>query len=312
MPIDPQVRAFLDQQAEFGAPPLHTLSPDEARKAAAMGDPDSFGPAVHMRETCDRAVPGPGGEVPVRIYVPEEEGSLPVFVYYHGGGWVLGSVATHDRTCRQVAAAAGAMVVSVDYRLAPEHKYPAAVDDAYAAAGWVFENAESLGADPRRVAVGGDSAGGNLAAAVCLMARDRGTFRPTLQVLIYPIVDHAMNTPSYRENAEGPLLTRATMEWFWECYLARPDVGARAYASPLRAEDLSGLPAAVVITARYDPLRDEGEAYAARLREAGVPVQLTRYDGMIHAFFRRPTLFDKARAAQQEVAAAMRRAFEGG
>jgi acetyl esterase len=204
------------------------------------------------------------------------------------------------------------MVVSVDYRLAPEHKYPAAVDDAYAATEWVFARAQAIGADRRRVAVGGDSAGGNLAAAVSLMARDRAQFRPAFQVLIYPILDYDLNTASYRENGDGYLLTRDTMRWFWECYLSREEEGREPYASPLRAEDLRGLPPALVITAEYDPLRDEGEAYAGRLREAGVPVTLSRYDGMIHAFFRRTALFDKAKAAMREVGDALRQAFASG
>ncbi|HUT92729.1 MAG TPA: alpha/beta hydrolase [Thermoguttaceae bacterium] len=308
MPIDPQVRAFLDELDKLGLPPLHELPPSKAR-AMTAADADAFGPPERVAETHDRTIPGPNGEIPIRIYVPDGDGPFPVFVYFHGGGWVIGSIATHDSTCRQIANAAGSMVVSVDYRLAPEHKYPAAADDAYAATEWVFNRAEHLGADPRRVAVGGDSAGGNLAAAVCLMARDRASFRPVLQALIYPIVDYNLNTPSYLENAEGYVLTRATMEWFWECYLEREEDGSNPYASPLRAEDLSGLPAALVITAEYDPLRDEGEAYAARLRDAGVPVTQTRYDGMVHAFFRRTALFDKAKVAMQEVADALKRAF---
>jgi acetyl esterase len=290
---------------------MHTLAPDEARRRNAA-NAQAMGPAEPVAEVRDRTVPGPGGPIPIRVYVPEGTGPFPALVYFHGGGWVIGSIATHDVTCRQIANAAGCMVVSVDYRLAPEHKYPAAVDDAYAATAWVFEHAASIGADPRRVAVGGDSAGGNLAAAVSLMARDRASFRPVLQLLIYPILNHDLDTPSYLENADGYLLTRDTMRWFWQCYLRRAEDGRDPYASPLRAEDLRGLAPALVITAEYDPLRDEGEAYAARLRDAGVPVALTRYDGMIHAFFRRTELFDQARVAMQEVADALRRAFASG
>ena len=308
MPIDPQVRSFLDALAELNEPPMHTLAPEEARRLNAAKS-DAMGPAEPVAGTHDRTVPGPGGPIPIRLYLPHGTGPFPVLVYFHGGGWVIGSIATHDVTCRQIVNAAGCMVVSVDYRLAPEHRYPAAVDDAYAATAWVFEHAANIGADPRRVAVGGDSAGGNLAAAVSLMARDRDSFRPRLQLLIYPILDYDLNTPSYRENADGYLLTRETMRWFWECYLGRAEDGRQPYASPLRAEDLRGLAPALVITAEYDPLRDEGEAYAARLREAGVPVTLTRYDGMIHAFFRRAELFDQARVAMQQAAEALRRAF---
>ena len=308
MPIDPQVQAFLDELEALDAPPLHSLPPEEARRVAAA-DAHSLGPPEPVAKVEDRSVPGPGGQIPLRVYTPQATGPSPVLVYFHGGGWVLGSILTHDAACREIANAAGCTVVSVEYRLAPEHKYPAAVDDAYAATRWVFQNADKIGADPRRVAVGGDSSGGNLAAAVCLMARDRASFLPVLQVLVYPIVDHNLNTPSYLENGEGYFLTRETMKWFWECYLQCDEDGRQAYASPLRAESFGGLPAALVITAQYDPLRDEGEAYAGRLRDAGVPVTLTRYEGMIHAFFRRTAQFDKARAAMEEVSGALKQAF---
>ena len=308
MVLNPQVRTFLDELNALGAPPPETLTADQARAANAAGA-EALGPPEPVAAIQDRTLPGHTGEIPIRVYVPQGTGPFPVFVYYHGGGWVLGSVPTHDGLCCQVANAARCLVVSVEYRLAPEHKYPAAVDDAYAATAWVFANAGQIGGDSRRVAVGGDSAGGNLAAAVCLMARDRQTFKPALQVLIYPITDYSLDTPSYLENAEGYLLTRASMKWFWECYLAHEEDGDQPYASPLRAGDLSRLPPALVITAEHDPLRDEGEAYAARLREAGVPVTSTRYDGMIHAFIRRTAIFDKARTAMQEVADALKQAF---
>ena len=311
MVIDPQVQEFLEELKSLGAPPPETLSPAEARALHAAGA-ETLGPPEPVAAIEDRTVPGPAGEIPIRIYVPQGTGPFPVFVYYHGGGWVLGSIATHDGLCCAIANAARCVVVSVEYRLAPEHTYPAAVDDAYAATSWVVENAGLIGGDSRRVAVGGDSAGGNLAAAVCLMARDRQTFKPLLQVLIYPITDYNLDTTSYLENAEGYLLTRATMKWFWECYLADEEDGCQPHASPLRAEDLGRLPPALVITAEYDPLRDEGEAYAARLRDAGVPVTLTRYDGMIHAFIRRTAIFDKARTAMQQVADALKQAFAPG
>jgi acetyl esterase len=308
MAIDPQVQAFLDELNSLHAPPLHTLTPEEAR-AAVAADAGALGPAEPVARIQDRPVPGPGGEIPVRIYTPQGQGPFGVFVYYHGGGWVLGDIATHDNLCCQITNAVNCIVVSVDYRLAPEHKYPAAVDDAYAATRWVFDSAETFAGDPARVAVGGDSAGGNLAAAVCLMARDRAAFQPVLQVLIYPITDYNLNTPSYLENADGYLLTRDTMRWFWQCYLDREEDACQPYACPLRAEDLRGLPSALVITAEYDPLRDEGEAYAARLREAGAPVTLARYEGMIHAFVRRTAQFDKARAAVHEITEALKEAF---
>ena len=304
MPIDPQVRVFLDQLAELRAPALYTLTPQQARDAvtissALLGKPDPVGKIE------DRRVPTAGGEIPIRIYTPVGAGTFPVLVYYHGGGWVVCDVETHNSLCCSVTNAAECIVVSVDYRLAPEHKYPAAVDDAYAAAEWVFDHAETFGGDSRSIALGGDSAGGNLAAVVALKARDQAAFQPSLQVLIYPATDFNFDTPSYRENAEGYMLTRGDMEWFWRCYLPDEQSGGQPYASPLRAADLSGLPPALVITAEYDPLRDEGEAYAARLREAGVPVVLSRYEGMIHGFVRHTAQFDRARTAVDEIAAAL-------
>ena len=306
--IDPQAKAFLDDIESLNLPPFHSLTADKARAmVAADGDPS--GPPEPVAKIEDRTVVGPECEIPIRVYVPEGAGPFPVFLYYHGGGWVLGEVSTHDGICCQIANAVGCLVVSVDYRLAPENKYPAAVEDAYAATQWVAQNAPAINGDPGRIAVGGDSAGGNLAAAVCLMARDRASFQPSMQVLIYPITDHNLDTPSYRDNAQGYFLTRDTMRWFWQCYLARQQDGDQQYASPLRAVDLSRLPAALVITAEYDPLRDEGEAYANRLRQAGVPVTLTRYEGMIHAFIRRTGMFDKAKLAMREVCDSLRQAF---
>jgi acetyl esterase len=201
------------------------------------------------------------------------------------------------------------MVASVDYRLAPESRYPVAAEDSYAALGWIVANAARLGIDPRRVAVGGDSAGGNLSAAVSLMARDRKGPALVYQVLIYPVTNHSLDTPSYHENATGYVLTREAMRWFWRHYLAREEQGREPLASPLVAPNLAGLPPALVITAACDPLRDEGEAYAARLRDAGVPVTLTRYDGMFHGFIRMTRFLDKARAAVDEVAGSLRKGF---
>jgi len=308
MPLDLQVRRFLEDLEAQQAPPLHALTPKQARAQATL-EAASFGPPEPVASIEDRTVPGPGGLIPVRFYTPEADGPFPVLIYYHGGGWVIGDIASHDAICCSLANAAGWMVASVEYRLAPEHKYPAAAEDAYTAARWIAAHAAIVGGDRRWIAVGGDSAGGNLAAVVALMARDRNAFPLVLQVLIYPITDYNFDTPSYRENSDGYLLARETMRWFWDQYLATSDDGHQPYASPLRAPDLSNLPPALVITAEFDPLRDEGEAYAKRLRESGVPVTLTRYDGMIHAFFRRTATFDKARIALHEVAAALKRAF---
>jgi acetyl esterase len=258
----------------------------------------------------DLEVPGPAGQVPVRVYRPSEQPDLPVLVYFHGGGWAICSIETHDVTCRELANGAGCVVVSVGYRLAPEHRFPAAPEDCYAALGWAARHAASLGGDPGRIAVGGDSAGGNLAAVVALLARERGGPRLRHQLLVYPVTDHAFDTSSYRENAEGPLLTQEMMRGFWDLYLAREEDGRHPHASPLRAQDLSGLPPAHVITAEYDPLRDEGEAYARRLAAAGVPVVQRRYDGMIHGFFGFTAMIDRAGEAVAEAARELRRAFE--
>ncbi len=244
----------------------------------------------------------------VRVVWPRERGDLPCLVYFHGGGWTFCSIETHDATCRKLANGAGCVVVSVEYRLAPEHPFPAAAEDAFAATRWVAGHADALGIDPQRVAVGGDSAGGNLAAVVALMARDRGELKLCHQLLVYPITDHDFETVSYRENAAGPLLTRSMMQSFWDFYV--PD-GNRSnpYVSPLRAQSLAELPPATVITAEYDPLRDEGEAYALRLREAGVAVNASRYDGMIHGFFGFDEVLPAGRKAVDEAAAALDVAF---
>jgi acetyl esterase len=257
----------------------------------------------------DRRIPGPAGDIPVRVYTPNGTAPFPLLVYFHGGGWVLGGIDTHDGTCRSLANGAGCVVVSVDYRLAPEHRYPAAAEDCCAATQWAAAHAAELGADARRVAVGGDSAGGNLAAVVALMARDRGGPALVLQLLIYPATDARFDTASYRDNADGYLLTAADMRWFWDHYLGDSGRGAEPYASPLRAADLSGLPPALVITAEFDPLRDEGEAYAKRLEDAGVASRLSRYDGMIHGFFGMGQMIDRANAAVGEACANLKLAY---
>jgi acetyl esterase len=306
MPLTAKAQEFLQQIDAAGMPPLGSASVAETRQAfdgiAAFGGPL---PAVARVE--DRRIPGPAGQIPVRIYTPQAPGPLPIVVYYHGGGWVIGTFDTHDAVCRHLAKQAAAVVVAVDYRLAPEHKFPAAPEDCYAATCWVASNAAALGADAGRLAVGGDSAGGNLAAVVSLMARDRGRPSIAFQLLVYPVTDHSYDTPSYRENADGYLLTKDAMAWFWNHYLREAADGANPYASPLRAASLAGLPRAMVITAEYDPLRDEGEAYARRLREDGVDVRLKRYDGIIHGFFMLTGVFDEAIEAISEAAAEIRR-----
>lgn len=306
MPLEPATAALLDQLAEAGGPTLDQLSPAEGRAVYRMMQPPADDILVGAIE--DRRIPGPEGEIPVRIYRPEGAGPFPVHVHFHGGGWVIGDLETHDADCRQLCRLAGVIVIAVDYRLAPEHRYPAAVDDCYAATVWAAANAEGFGGIPGAVTVGGDSAGGNLAAVVSRLARDRKGPDIRLQLLIYPVADAAMDTPSYTENGEGYMLTLQGMTWFWQQYC--PDAARRLEpdASPLRAENLSGLPPALVMTAEFDPLRDEGEAYARRLEEAGVPVTCKRYDGLIHGFFSQARMIPAAQPALEQAAAALRTA----
>ena len=310
MPLDTQARMLLDQIAGMGMPPLNSLPVPEARRAVTTlatmsGEPEPVARVEH------RTVRGPAGDIPLRIYTLAGRGPFQVLVFFHGGGWVICNLDTHDGVCRKLTNAAACVVVSVVYRLAPEHRYPAAAEDAYAAARWVADNAAAIGGDPARVAVGGDSAGGNLTAVVSLMARDRGGPPLVFQLLVYPATDAPDGTVSYRDNADGYFLTADAMRWYWGHYLGSNTACREPYACPLRAPDLRGLPPALVITAEFDPLRDEGEAYAVRLREAGVPVKLSRYDGMIHAFFSMSGLLDKGEQAVAEAAGTLRAAFGG-
>jgi len=279
----PAVRDLLAELDAAGVPESNALSVEGARTLqddlfALPEDPESVG-AVR-----DYAIAGPAGGIPVRIYEPEGSGPFPVLVFFHGGGWVLGGLDTHDPTCRALTNASDCVVVSVDYRRAPEHPFPAPVEDCYAALRWVSENTDVVHGDADRIAVGGDSAGGNLAAAVAQLARDRDGPAIAYQALLYPVADHAFDTDSYAENAEGYFLTKADMEWFWDHYLPNDIAGRNPYASPLRARDLTGLPPATVVTCGFDPLRDEGVAYADRLADAGVEVTHRHYDEMIHGF----------------------------
>jgi acetyl esterase len=307
MPLDPQVRQLLDQLEAVGGPTITEQTPEEARalmKALATleGEPE---PVSNVHEA---TAAGPGGDIPVRVYRPEGEAPLPLLLWYHGGGFVIGDLDTADRNARRLANRAGAVVVSVDYRLAPEHRFPAAVDDSWAALEWARAHAADLGADPERVAVGGDSAGGNLAAVVALLARDRGV-ELRYQLLVYPVTDQLMSFPSYAENAEGYLLTRDSMVWFISHYLGDGGDAKDVLASPLYADDLQGVAPALVITAEFDPLRDEGNAYAERLREAGVPVTLDQCGGMIHGFFGLGVMIDAANAVVDRAGAALRDAL---
>ena len=310
MPLNPQAEAWLTFVADSGLPPLNEMSVADAR-AAYRGVVAQCGlPAEDVVDVTDRAVPGPHGDIPIRIYTPAGSGAFPVLVYFHGGGWVIGDLDVVDGPCRLIANRAHAVVVSVDYRLAPEHPFPAAVDDAVAATRWVADNAALLNIDPERIAVGGDSAGGNLAAVVALDARDNGGPGLVGQVLLYPATEFERATDSARENGKDYFLTSALLDWFGGYYAADP---TDVRASPLRATDFSGLPAAYVVTAEYDPLRDEGEAYAARLQGAGVPVELRRYDGQIHAFAANLAgVLDDGRAALEDVGRHLRGVFRLG
>lgn len=306
MALDPQARATLDAVAALGLPPFEQGTAVEARAGLAARRGLTTAPPAEVHRVEDHLA----GDVPVRIYWPTDARPLPALVYFHGGGWVLGSVDVYDGTVRDLANASGCVVISVDYRLAPEHRFPAAVDDAFAATVWTERHADELGVDAARIAVGGDSAGGNLAAAVTLLARERGGPKIAHQLLIYPVTDHSFETPSYHRNAEGFGLTRSQMIWFSQSYLCGAVDAEDPRASPLRATTLRALPPATIVTAGYDPLRDEAEQYAKRLEDEGVAVSVQRYPGMIHGFFGMTATIDEAgraiRQAGESLAAALR------
>ena len=305
MPLDPQLQAMRDQRERDGVPPLYTMSLADARAADLASIRESGGEPEPVHEVANLTIPGPGGELPLRVYRPASARPLPALLYFFGGGWVLGTIDTADGVSRSLANSSGALVAVVGYRLAPEHPFPAAVDDCYAAVRWVAGHAEEIGADPARLVVGGDSAGGNLAAAVALRARAGG---PALagQLLVYPNTDQLADDRSMRAADDPFLFNRRSVAWYRRHYLANPDDAADPLASPLRAESLAGLPPALVITAEYDPLRDQGEAYAHRLADAGVQVELSRYPGMAHGFFTMAGTVDASRAAIQQASSFVR------
>jgi acetyl esterase len=313
MPLDPQLRPLIDAMtSDPGAKPTHELSPAQAREAyRALGT--MFGPGEEVGRVVDRTIPGPAGKIPLRIYAPEGEGPFGVLVFFHGGGFVIGDLETHDKECRALCNRASCLVVAVDYRLAPEHPFPAAPEDCFAALEWVGANASEFRGDPQRLAVGGDSAGGNLSTVVALMARDRGGPALRFQLLIYPCIDARENDlyKSREQNAASPFLPRETMDYFMSHYFRGCSDGKaarkNALASPILAPSLKGLPPALVITAELDVLRDEGEAYARALEAAGVLTGLRRYDGQPHMFFQLSPMLDAGKLALDEAAAALRK-----
>ena len=307
MPLDPQARAFLEPLNAAEPLDVSALSATQARALfTELGGAAEGAPTV---ECTEHRIPGPGASIGLRLYRPRGTGPFPMLAYFHGGGFVLGLNAGHDWIARWLSHATGCLVGLVDYRLAPESPFPAAPEDCFRAIQWMTEAASEIGGRADTLAVAGDSAGGNLATVVSLMARDRGGPALSHQILLYPVTDHSFDTASYEENSEGYLLTRDFMRWFWDQYLPEPRSGSNPHASPLRAENLSQLPPATVITAEFDPLRDEGETYAGRLMAAGVPTQLTRYSGMIHGFFTMPNLFNQTSRALEQCAHALRGAW---
>jgi acetyl esterase len=304
--LDADIQTQLDAMNGAPGPPAHEIPFNQARAGYVSETERLCGPGELVAEVRDLAIPGPGGAIPLRAYRPAGAGPLPVVAYLHGGGWVMGDLETHAALQRALANASGAIVVGVDYRLAPEHPFPAAVDDSVAAVRWLHAHAAELGGDGGRIAVAGDSAGGNLAAVVALKLRDEVPLR--LQMLLYPVIDAGLDTPSYREYTTGSGLSAASMRRFWNAYLDGAD-GAHPDASPLRAGDLAGAAPAYVLTAAQDVLRDEGEAYAEALAAAGVEVEAERRAGTIHGYLRWLAVTTIAGDSVRELGAALRRAL---
>jgi acetyl esterase len=308
MPLHPTLQMMTDNSRAAGRGGLRDGTLEEARAGydaiAAAG-----GELPELANVEDRTIPGPAGEIPIRVYTPKGDGPFPILVWYHGGGFTIGSLDSHDPICRQLCDQAGALDVSVDYRLAPEHRFPAAVEDSFAALQWVGEHGAELGGDPSRIAVAGDSAGGNLSTVVSILARDAGGPAVCFQALIYPTTDARADYPSVRDNGDNAFLSHDTMLWFYEHYHGDAENKLDWRASPILAEDLSNLPPALIVTAEYDTLRDEGEAYGEALREAGNSVTTRRYEGMTHVFVQLAGLLEEGRQAITEVASALRTAY---
>jgi acetyl esterase len=312
MPLAPQAAALLDFIGVSRLVPIETLSAIEARgQFTRFAEARKMTVVEPVDQVRDFTIEGPGGPIPIRVYVPRQAEPSPALIYFHGGGWVLGGLDSHDHVCRALANSVPCTVFSVEYRLAPEHKFPAAVDDSFAATAWIGDHASEMQIDPARIAVGGDSAGGNLATVVSQIARERGGPHLVFQLLIYPATDMRMAMPSIDENADAPILSKGAMHWFLNHYLNGEEDRTNPLASPLLANDVSGLPPAFIVTAECDPLRDEGEAYGQLLRRQGVRVDLECYAGMPHGFFSMAAGLDTARRAVADAVERLRLAFDG-
>ncbi|MGJ9457851.1 alpha/beta hydrolase [Oceanobacillus sp. CF4.6] len=302
MGYQPAVKELLDLINSAEGKGISEMTVEENRAGLQAFYGGLVGEKQEVKKVENINIPTHDGEkMGVRIYTPEGEGTFPVLVFYHGGGFVLGDLEVIDPIMRWITNETSTMVVSLDYRLAPEYKFPIPVEDCYTGTKWVAENIQKYNGDPKRIAVGGDSAGGNLAAVVPLMAKDRGGPEISLQILLYPVTDYDTTTDSYIQNGKGNYLETPAMHWFNDNYLNNEDDKENPYAAPLKAKDLSGLPPALVFTAEHDVLRDEGEEYVNRLRKAGVPVEHTRFDGQIHGFFWMPTIMDDAHKALEQI-----------
>ena len=309
MALHPSAEMMLQVLSDAGLAFGPESTPEGRRAAMIAVTTNPQFPKHPVHDVTDRTIPGPAGDIPVRVYRPSAATGLPLLLWFHGGGWVTGNLDTHDQLGRLLSDAVGAVVVSVDYRLAPEAKFPAAADDCLAAYEWVLEHASEVGADAGRVAIGGDSAGGNLAAVVTLDARERGLPQPKLQLLVYPVTDYEFESASMIDNAKGYFLEAESMQWFYDHYARTPSDFADPRFSPLRASDVSGLADAVVVTAEFDPLRDQGEAYGKRLQQANVSTEVVRADGLIHGFFGLHEFMPPGRDAWDASVAALRRAL---
>jgi acetyl esterase len=312
MSLDAIVKGLLDEMAANPTPKLWEITAPQGREMYRMIASQLDTQGISIGKVENTTIPGPAGPIAARVYTPVASGgtALPALVFFHGGGFVIGDLETHDALCRSLANESGAKVIAVDYRLAPEHKFPAAPDDCYAATKWVETNAATLGVDPNRIAVGGDSAGGNLAAVVCQMAKQKGGPHLVFQLLIYPVTQYRANTDSMKNFAEGYFLERRTMDWFFDQYTDASSIDPNdPRISPLTASDLAGLPRAYVVTAGFDPLRDEGKAYADKLNRAGVAAVYVDYPSMIHGFFGMSAVLPQARQAIGDACAALRKVF---